>query len=157
MGDFFDVHAAFVGGHDGDGLRGAISQRCNVVLVLDVGTFFDQQVTNLLAFRTGLMRDQLHAEDLVGVLAHFFQRSCDLDTTAFATATSVNLGFDDPDLAAQGFSCLDCVIDGRAVNPARNRNAEFFQELFALIFVNFHALSLRLVELRAMNGGRKIP
>jgi hypothetical protein len=43
------------------------------------------------------------------------------------------------------------------VNPARNRNAEFLQDLFALIFVNFHALSLRLVELRAMSGGRTIP
>jgi hypothetical protein len=39
------------------------------------------------------------------------------------------------------------------VNPARNRNAEFLQDLLALIFVNFHALSLRLVELRAMGCG----
>ncbi|PKO94327.1 MAG: hypothetical protein CVU16_03215, partial [Betaproteobacteria bacterium HGW-Betaproteobacteria-10] len=35
-----------------------------------------------------------------------------------------------------------------------NRNAEFLQELFALIFVNFHALSLRLVKLRTMNGAK---
>jgi hypothetical protein len=154
VGHFFDVHAAFVGGHHRHGLGRAVGQRCNVVFVLDVSAFFDQQVTNLLAFGACLVRDQLHAEDLAGVLAHFFQRSCDLDATAFATATSVNLGFDDPDLAAQGFSCFDCVFDGRAVNPARNRNAEFLQELFALIFVNFHALSLRLVELRAMNDAK---
>jgi hypothetical protein len=139
VGDFFDVHAAFVGGHDGHGLGGAIGQRGNVVFVLDVGAFFDQQVAHLLAFRAGLVRDQLHAEDLAGVLAHFFERGCDLDATALATATGVNLGLDHPDLAAQGFSCLDCVIDGRAVNPARNRNAEFLQDLLALIFVNFHA------------------
>jgi hypothetical protein len=138
VGHFFDVHAAFVGGHHGDGLGGAVGQRGNVVFVLDVSAFLDQQVTNLLAFGAGLVRDKLHAEDLAGVLAHFFQRVGDLDATALATATGVNLGLDDPDLAAQGFSCLDCVIDGRAVNPARNRNAEFLQEFFALIFVNFH-------------------
>src|SRR5574343_254038 len=157
VGDFLDVHAAFVGGHHGHRLGSAVGQRSHVVFVLDVGAFFDQQVTDLLAFRAGLVRDQLHAEDLAGVLAHFFERRCDLDATTLTTATGVNLGLDHPDLAAQGFSCLDCVVDGRAVNPARNRNAEFFQELFALIFVNFHALSLRLVELRAMNGGRIYP
>src|SRR5574343_708696 len=157
VGNFLDVHPAFVRSHHGDGLGGTVGQRGNVVFVLDVGAFFDQQVTDLLAFRTGLVRDQLHAEDRAGVIAHFFERRCDLDATTLATATCVDLGLDDPNLAAQGFSCLDCVVDGRAVNPARNRNAEFFQELFALIFVNFHALSLRLVELRAMNGGRIYP
>ena len=86
-------------------------------------------LTDLLAFRTGLVRDQLHAEDLAGVFANFFERGCDLDATALATATSVNLGLDHPDLAAQGFGCLDRVFDGRAVNPARNRNAEFLQVL----------------------------
>jgi hypothetical protein len=67
----------------------------------------------------------------------------DLDAAALAAATGVNLGLDHPDLAAQGFGCLDRVIHGGAVNPARNRHAEFLQELFALIFVNLHALSLR--------------
>src|SRR5574343_483253 len=157
VGNFFDVHAAFVGGHHGDGLRGAIGQRGNVVFMLDVGAFFDQQVTNLLAFRAGLVRDQLHTEDLAGVFANFFERGGNLDTAALATATGVNLGLDHPDLAAQGFGCLSRVVDGRAVNPARNRNAEFLQDLLALIFVNFHALSLRLVELRAMSGSRTIP
>ena len=41
----------------------------DVVFVLDVSTFFNQQVTNFLAFRTGLVRDQLHTENLAGVLA----------------------------------------------------------------------------------------
>jgi hypothetical protein len=49
----------------------AVGQRCNVVFLADVSAFFDQQPTNLLAFRAGLVRDQLHAEDLAGVLAHF--------------------------------------------------------------------------------------
>src|SRR5574343_1511026 len=157
VSNFFDIHATFVRGHHGDGLGSAVGQRSNVVFVLDVGTFVDQQVTNLLAFRTGLVRDQLHAQDLAGVFAHFFERGCDFDATTLATATGVNLGLDHPDLAAQGFGCLDRVVHGGAVNPARNGDAEFLQDLLALIFVNFHALSLRLVELRAMSGSRNSP
>ena len=93
--------------------------------------------------RAGLVRDQLHAENLAGVFADLLERLRHLDATALAAATRVNLGLDHPDIAAQGFRCLDRVVDGGAVDPARNRNAEFFQDLLALIFVNFHALSLR--------------
>jgi hypothetical protein len=46
-----------------------------------------------------------------GVLAHFVQGLGDLDATALATAPGVNLGLDYPDLAAQRFRCLDCLID----------------------------------------------
>src|SRR5574343_367760 len=106
VGDFLDVHTAFVRSHHGHGLGSTVGQRGNVVFVLDVSAFFDQQATNLLAFRAGLVRDQLHAEDLAGVFANFFQRGCDLDATALATATGVDLGLDHPDLAAQGFGCL---------------------------------------------------
>ncbi len=157
VGDFLDVHAAFGRGHHRHRLRGAIGQRGTVIFVADVGAFLDQQVTDLLAGRAGLVRDQLHAENLVRVLAHLLERFRYLDTTALATAAGVNLGLDHPDTAAQGFRCLDRVIDGRAVDPARNRNAEFLQDLLTLIFVNFHALSLRLVELRAMGGTLEIP
>ena len=82
--------------------------------MLDVGAFFDQQVADLLAFRTGLVGDQLHAENLAGVFAHLFERLGDLDAAALAAAASVNLGLDHPDLAAQGFGRLDRVIDGRS-------------------------------------------
>ena len=157
MGDFLDVHAAFGGGHHRHRLRGAVGQCGAVVFVLDVGAFLDQQVAHLLAFRAGLVGDQLHAEDLVGVLAHLLERLRHLDAAALATAAGMDLGLDHPDTAAQGFGCLDRVVHGGAVNPARNRDAEFLQDLLALIFVNFHALSLRLVELRAMSGTPEPP
>jgi hypothetical protein len=74
----------------------------NVVFVLDIGAFFDQQVADLLAFRAGLVRDQLHAEDLASVFANFFERGCNLDATTLATATGVNLGLDHPDPCRPG-------------------------------------------------------
>jgi hypothetical protein len=137
------------------GLGGAIGQRSNVVLLADVGTLFDQQATDLLADRPGLVRHQLHAEDLAGKLADFVQRLGDLDTSAFATAARVNLGFDHPEIASQGFGCLDRFIDGLTEHPARNGNAEFLQELLTLIFVNFHALSLLELRLRSVTNVTK--
>src|SRR5690606_12692922 len=103
VGNFFDVHAAFGGSHDGNLLRGAVGQNGNVVFLLDVSAVFDQQTTNLLAFRTGLVRDQLHAEDLGGLGADFVQRLGNLDAAALAATAGVNLCLNNPDVAAQGF------------------------------------------------------
>jgi hypothetical protein len=75
--DFLDVHAAFGGGHHGDLLRGAVGQRGDVVFLLDVGAFLDQQAAHLLAFGAGLVGDQLHAEDLP---AYWRTSSSDLAT-----------------------------------------------------------------------------
>ena len=76
---------------------------------------------------------------------------------ASLAAACVNLGFDHPHFTAEGFRCLNGVFDAGAVDTARNTDAEFLQDLLALIFVNFHALSLRLVELRAMSSSRNSP
>jgi len=75
---------------------------------------------------------------LAGVLVHFVDGLGDFHAAALAATARVDLRLDDPDLAAQGFSCLDRVVHGRAVDTARNRNAELLQDLLALIFVNFH-------------------
>ncbi len=73
----------------------------NVQFLLDVGAFLDQQAAHFLAFRAGLVRDQLHAEDLVRVFAHLIQRLGNLDAAALAAAAGVDLRLDDPDRAAQ--------------------------------------------------------
>src|SRR5574343_1516019 len=145
VSDFFDVHTTFARCHHGNALGSAIGQRSHVIFVLDVSAFFDQQVTNLLAFRASLVRDELHAENVVSVLTHFVERLGDFNATALAATTCVNLGFNDPNVTAEGFRCLDCVINAGAVDTARNADAEFLQDLFALIFVNFHALSLPIM------------
>jgi hypothetical protein len=63
---FLDVHAAFAAGHHRDLLRRAVGERGDVVLLLDVGAFLDQQAAHLLALGAGLVGLQLHAEDLAG-------------------------------------------------------------------------------------------
>jgi len=138
VSDFLDVHAAFGRGHDGDLLRGTVSQGSDVVFVLDVGAFLDQEVAHLLAFGAGLVGDQLHAEDLGRVLAHFVQRLGDLDTTALAATASVDLGLDHPDLAAELLCCLDRVIDAGAMDASRRDDTVLSQYFFCLILMNLH-------------------
>ncbi|MPN58270.1 hypothetical protein SDC9_205973 [bioreactor metagenome] len=124
MGNFLDIHAAFGRRHDGDALGSTIGQCSNVVFMLDVSAFLDQQVAHLLTFRSGLMSDELHAEDLGRILAHFVKRLGKLDATALAAAASVNLGLDHPDLAAKLFGCLHCAFNAGAVDATRRHDAE---------------------------------
>ena len=63
-GDLLDVHAAFARGHQRHALRGAVDDHADVQLLRDVGALLDQQSPHLLAAGPGLMRDELHAEDL---------------------------------------------------------------------------------------------
>ena len=56
----------------------------------DVGAVFDVQAADLLAFRAGLVRDQLHAQDLLASL-HVVNGLGTLTPPPFATATGVDL------------------------------------------------------------------
>jgi hypothetical protein len=98
---FLDVHAAFAGGHDGDLLRRAVGDGGDVVLLLDVRAFLDQQAAHLLAFGAGLVSLQLHAEDFAGQLLHVVERAGELHAAALAAAAGVDLRLHDPDRAAQ--------------------------------------------------------
>ncbi|MNI27536.1 hypothetical protein D3C73_812740 [compost metagenome] len=148
---FLDVHAAFAGGDEGDLLRGAVSDQRHVVFLLNVGAVFDVQATNLLAFRAGLVRDQLHAQDFRGQLAHVVQRARQLDATALAAAARVNLCLDDPHRSTQLFSGSHGLVDGKSGDPARHRDAKLLQQFLALILVDFHVLPVRTYEKEKVN------
>jgi len=51
-------------------LRGPVGHHRDVVLLADVRAFLDVQAANLLAFGAGLMRLELHAQDLAGQVLH---------------------------------------------------------------------------------------
>ena len=68
-GDLLDVHAALGRGHHHHPAGAAVDQHADVELAGDVHALLDQQALDLLAARAGLVRDQVHAEDLLGRLA----------------------------------------------------------------------------------------
>jgi hypothetical protein len=94
---------------------------------------------HFLAFRAGLVGDQLHAHDLVRVFFDLLDRLGNLHAAALAAAASMDLRLDYPDRAAQLFSCLDGFVDRHARNAARNGHSELSEDFFALILMDFHA------------------
>src|SRR5690606_32199451 len=146
MGDFFDVHAAFARGDDGDLLGGAVGDQRHVVFLLDVGAVFDVQAVDLLSFGAGLVRDQLHAQDFRGQLAYVVERTRQLHATALATATGVDLRLHDPYRPTQLFSGSHGLVDGKSGDPARHGDAKLLQQFLALILGDFHVLPVRTNE-----------
>ncbi|MDT4839293.1 hypothetical protein FQZ97_730790 [compost metagenome] len=146
VGHFLDVHAAFAGGDERNLLGGAVGDQRHVVFLLDVGAVFDVQAADLLAFRAGLMRDQLHAQDFRGQLADVVQRARQLHAAALAAAARVDLRLDDPNRSTQLFSGSHGLVDGKSGDPARHGDAKLLQQFLALILVDFHVLPVRTYE-----------
>ncbi len=138
-GDVLDIHAALGARHERDSLRAAIDHHADIELLLDVGAFLDQQAAHLLASRPGLMRDELHTENLAGALLHFLERLGDLDAASLAAAARMDLRLHHPHRAAQRLGGLHRFVDGKRGNAARNRDPVLAEDFLALIFVNFHS------------------
>jgi hypothetical protein len=95
LGDLFDVHAAFVGGDDGDAARLAVDQERQVDLAGDVEPLLDVEAAHLLPLGAGLLGDQLHAQDLAGQVDGLPGAALgDLDAAALAAAAGVDLRLD---------------------------------------------------------------
>ena len=145
--DFFDLHAAGLRGHE-DQLGGrAVEHDAQVQLAFDGRRLFDQQPLHLLALRPGLVRDQLHAEDLLRCILRFLQGLGHLDAAALAAAAGVDLRLDHDALGAAGkqpswprrigfFQRVGHLALG-------NRHTVPLQDVFCLILVNFHSFGLR--------------
>ncbi len=83
------------------------------------------------------MRDERHAEDLLGDDGCFIGILRDFDAAALAASAGVNLRFDD-DAAADVFRGRLGFGDGERHLPARHRDFVFGQDGLGLILVDFH-------------------
>ena len=126
------------GGHHTDLLRDAVHHHAEIELLLDVGAFLDEEPPDLLTGRTGLVRDELHAENLRRPFTDFIQRLGHLDAATLAATTCVDLRFHDPDLAAEVASGSDGLVHREAGGSAGRCNAVFPQDFLRLILVEFH-------------------
>ena len=138
VGHRLDVHAAFAAGHHGHALGGPVGERGDVVLVPDVGAFFDQQPAHLLAHRAGLVRDQLHAQDLPGQLFDLVERARQLDAAALAATAGMDLRLDHPDGPTELLRCLGRLQHREGWVAARHWHAEVAKDVLALVLVNLH-------------------
>src|SRR6202012_4051161 len=94
-GNLFDLHASGLRGHEDELCLRTIEDNAEVELTVDRRGLFDEQPLHLLALRASLVRDQLHAENLLRVLLGFGEVLRYLDTAALAAAAGVDLRLDD--------------------------------------------------------------
>ena len=102
---------------------------------------FDEQALHLLALRAGLVRDQLHAEDLLRVLFGLIEVFRHLDAATLAAAAGVDLRLDHDAFSAVGEEAardFECFIEGVRHLAAGHGNAVLRKDVLCLVFVNFH-------------------
>ncbi len=99
-GDLLDLHAPLGRRHEGDAPPVAVDDRAEVELAHHVEPLLDVEPPHLLPLGARLVRDELHAEDLLGELARLGGAPLgDLDAAALAAAAGVDLRLDDDDRA----------------------------------------------------------
>ena len=120
----------------------AVDDHADVQLVLDVGAFLDEQPAHLLALGAGLVRDQLHAEDLRRRVSHSSIERASLTPPplprppAWICALTTQTG---PPSVLRG---LDRLVDGERRDAPRHGHAELREDFLALVLVDLHVAIL---------------
>ena len=144
-GDLLDVHAAL--GRRHHRRRGRCRGRATsaeVELARDVEALLDEQALDLLALGAGLVRDQLHAEDLLAAASRVAAAPLATLTPpplprppawicALTTTTSVPVS-----LLHASDGGLGLVDASNAGMPFGHRHAVLREELLALVLVDLH-------------------
>ena len=137
-GDLLDLHPAFTARQQRHALLAAVYHHAEIIFPGDLRALFDQQAAHDLTFPAGLMRDQMHTEDLLRCAAHLFQRTRHLHPAPLAAPARMDLRLHHPHRTAQLLRRNYRLIDAETCRPARRRDTELAQNLFTLVFVNFH-------------------
>src|ERR1035441_10017604 len=138
-GHFFNLHAAGLGGHEDQPAGGAVEDDAEIKLAVDGRGLLDEQALDLLSERPGLMSDERHAEDILGVQLGLLASASDLDATALAAASGVNLRLDHNAACALGEELAGhrgCFFEVVGHFAPGHGNAVFRQDFFRLILVN---------------------
>ena len=138
LGGLLDLDAAFGGGDEGDRLARAVDQHRQVQLLGDVGGLGHQHAVDRQRHAGGLVGLHLRAEHALGVLAHLVVGLGELDAAGLAAAAGVDLGLDDPEVAADGLRRVDGLLRRAGDAPGRDRDAVIGKQLLRLIFVEVH-------------------
>src|SRR5262249_49299323 len=139
--DLLDLHAALRGRHDHHAPRRAVERHPQIQLAGDVQPLLDEQALDFLPLGAGLRRDELHAEDLAHRIARGVLSPGDFDTAALAAAAGVDLRLDHDHGAIEPADGGVGLLDGHRGDARGHGHAVLPQDVFALVFVNFHSLS----------------
>ena len=141
MRDLFDFHAAGLRGHEDHLRTRAVEHNAQIQLAGDSRAGFNQQPLHSLPGGAGLVRHQLHAENLLRVLFRFAPRLCQLHAAALAATPGVDLRLHHHDPMPGAEELLRrgvCLLKGGRHLPVRDRHTVAAQNLFRLVLVNLH-------------------
>ena len=151
VGHLLDVHAACLRRDERDAAGGAIDQRREIQLAIDLRTVLDVEPLHDAASGTGLHGDQRVTQHLLGELTDLVDRLGEPHATlvagsgllelAFAATTGVDLRLDHPDRAGKLLSRLDGIFHRECSDAIRRSYAILTIELFGLIFMDVHGKS----------------
>ncbi len=148
VSDVLDVHAALGGGDHRHPAGLAVDQQREVELAGDLRALFNIEATDHAALRPGLVGHQHPVQHLLGVGADLVDRLDDADAAlgvgaealeaALAAAAGVDLRLHHEDGAAQVLRGLDRLFDRVGGEPARDGDAELFEDGLGLMLVDVH-------------------
>ena len=87
------------------------------------------------------MRNQCHPKYLRSKRTNLIETLCHFHAAAFAATAGMNLRLHNPHTAADLLRSRNSFIDSKRRLSLRSRDAEFFENVFALVFMNFHCVS----------------
>ena len=92
-GYFLDLNPAFSGDHENKFLGFTVQHNTGVKFLGDINTSLNEQALHFLAFWSGLVGDQVHAQHLGRQCFHFIATVSQFHTAALAAAAGMDLCF----------------------------------------------------------------
>ncbi len=141
LGHLLDLDPAFGRADQGYSPGFAVDQEPQIQLASDVAAFLDIDALDLAPGRSGLVGDEIMAQQCPRRGGDILLGADDFDAAGLAAAAGMDLRLDHPDRPAEPPRHSDRLRGGIGDPAARHRDAEFRQQLFRLIFVDVHRIS----------------
>ena len=143
LGHLLDLDAAFGRAHQGHPAGFAVDQQPEIELASDVAAFLDIDALDLAAGRSGLVGDEIMAEQGPRRGDDILLGADDFDSSGLAAAAGMDLSLDHPNRPAEPPRHSDRLRGGIGDPAARHGDAKLREQLFRLVFVDIHRISLR--------------
>ena len=137
-GHLLDFHPTFWTGHDHQLALGPVQGDAQIEFPVDITGLLHQDLLHLLAIGTGLVRDQVHADDLGGHVPGLLRIECHLDAPPLAAAPGVYLGLDHHPTSQIRSDVAGFLWRASHLSPGHGYLV-LAEQFFGLILVYFHA------------------
>ena len=145
LGDLLNLHAARRGGDDDGRLGRAVHRHAQIEFLRDVDGLLYEHCVDGHTLRAGLRGDEVRPEQPRGEFRRLIRTRNDLDAARLAAPARMNLRLDDGP-AAKLLRDGPRLIGARCDAAIGNGDAEGFQYLFGLVFVNLHPIWLLIPQ-----------